>query len=76
MPQNLTHSVAWHDDSTSPLHEKHKREKAARLETHYEPVPAIERQVGGGILDGVFQSPVKGFSFRMKSGSAVRAADS
>lgn len=76
MPQNLTHAVAWHDDSTSSLHQKHREEKALRLATHYEPVPAIERQVGGGILDGVFQSPTKGFSFRMKSGSAVRAADS
>jgi hypothetical protein len=75
MPQDLTHAVAWHDESNSALHAKHKREKAARLETHYEPVPAIERQVGGGILDGVFTSPVKGYSFRMKSGSAVRAAD-
>jgi hypothetical protein len=76
MPQELTHAVAWHDDSTSPLHAKHKREKAERAATHYEPVPAIERQVGGGILDGVFQSPTKGFSFRMRSGSAMRAADS
>lgn len=75
MPQELTHAVAWHDDSNSRVHEKHKRQKAERLATHYEPVPAIERQVGGGILDGVFHSPVKGYSFRMKSGSAVRAAD-
>lgn len=76
MPQELTHAVAWHDDSNSRVHAKHKREKAERMATHYEPVPAIERQVGGGVLDGVFQSPVKGYSFRIRSGSAVRAADS
>ena len=76
MSQDLTKAVALHDDSTSAVHEKHKREKAQRLATHYEPVPAIERQVGGGILDGVFKSPTKGYSFRMRSGSAVRAADS
>lgn len=76
MPQDLTNAVAWHDDSTSPLHGIHKQKKAERMATHYEPVPAIEREVGGGILDGVFKSPVQGFSFRMHYGSAVRAADS
>lgn len=76
MPQNLTKSVAWHDDSTSALHARHKAEKALRLQNHYEPVPAIEREAGGGIVDGIFKSPIKGFSFKLSGGSARRVTDS
>jgi hypothetical protein len=76
MPQNLTGTVAWHDDSTSAIHAKHKAEKTLRLQNHYEPVPAIEREAGGGIIDGVFKSPVKGFSFKISAGSARRVTDS
>ena len=76
MPRNLTGSVAWHDDSTSATHAKHKREKALRSALHYEPVPAIERQAGGGIIEGLFKSPIKGFSFKLSGGSALRVADS
>ncbi|MCE2961439.1 MAG: hypothetical protein ACK46A_02145 [Akkermansiaceae bacterium] len=76
MPQNLTVSVAWHDDATSALHAKHKAEKALRLQNHYEAVPAIEREAGGGIVDGVFKSPIKGFSFKLSGGSAHKVSDS
>ena len=75
MARDLSPHVAKHDDPTSAQHEIDKAQKKLRNETHYEASPAIEIKAGGGILDGVFKSPVAGFCFRMKAGSAEKAKD-
>lgn len=72
----LTKSVGEHDDETSDTHERHFREKREREKTHYEECPAVVIKAGSGILDGYFKTPIEGFSFRLKGGTAVRALDS
>ena len=75
MARDLTPHVAKHDDPNSAQHEIDKAEKRVRQETHYEQAPAIEIKAGGGILDGIFKSPVKGFCFRVVRGDARKAKD-
>ncbi len=73
----LTSAVAGHDDETSKINAKHKEGKALRLQTAYEPVPAINREPGSGILDGIATpSGAVGFSFRIRGRTAIKAADS
>jgi hypothetical protein len=72
---DLTPHTARHDDSTSRQHGIDVAGKKERNKTHYEAVPALEIKAGSSILDGVFKSPIKGFSFRMKGGSAMRVND-
>ncbi len=75
MPLGLTLAVAGHDDSTSALHALHRARKAVRKGIDYEPVPALEREAGGGIIDGIFNSPTKGFTFKLRGGYARRVSD-
>jgi hypothetical protein len=73
---DLTDAVAGHDDETSAINKKHKKEKALRLQVAYEPVPAVYREPGSGILDGISAPPgATGFSFRLRSGTASKAKD-
>jgi len=75
MARDLTKHIADHDNPNSRQHEIDKAQKKVRQETHYEQAPAIEVKAGGGILDGIFKSPTKGFCFRVTKGEARRAKD-
>ena len=66
---DLSKSIALHDDPNSRKHADDKKGMAERRKTHYEPEPAIDRRPGG-IVEGIFKSPVMGFCFRMKFGNA------
>lgn len=72
---DLTPHTARHDDSTSKQHAIDVAEKKERQKTHYEAVPAVEIKAGSSIIDGLFKSPIKGFSFKMVGGCAVRQTD-
>jgi len=75
MAQDLSREAAEHDNVFDPRHDRDKAAKKRRLETSYEAVPAVETVAGSRVIDGIFRSPIKGFSFVFLGGEARKAVD-
>lgn len=68
--RDLTPGVAKHDDATSEKHQRDKREKKARDRIEYKATPALAREAGSRLVEPCFNSPIKGYSFKILQGRA------
>jgi hypothetical protein len=71
----LTKDTAHHDNPNSKKHAKDVANKREREKMDFIQVPALARESGAKLRDGVTQAPLKGFCFWIKGGRAVRAKD-
>jgi hypothetical protein len=73
--QNLTKSVAHHDNPNSRKHARDVANKREREKMDFIQVPALARESGAKLRDGVTAAPTKGFCFWIRDGRASRAKD-
>lgn len=68
--RDLTPNIARHDDSTSVQHQIDKAGKKIRDRIEYKATPALAREAGSRLVEPCFNSPIKGYSFKILQGRA------